>query len=350
MTTEARKTYLIEEIAELVKGRLYGPRGTVIHSLCPVSEPRKDAIAFTRDTFPERLRGHLDSGIAALIVSGKADLSQLAPGDCVIQVKDTIAAISHIAPLFYQKPPVYQGVHPKADIDPAALIGKNVSIGAFSVIGAGAEIGDDCVLYSHVVIYPGAKVGARTVLHSGVTIREFSTVGDDSVIQNGSVIGGDGFGYYLGEDMQLKSVPQYGNVTLARGVEVGVNSCIDKGTIGATVIAENTKIDNICQIGHNVQIGSNSLICAVAGIAGSARIGDYVTIAGHVGIADGIQIADGCRVGGASAVTRHLLEKGDYLGYPAMKVGLWRRMTLLQYKLPEIVRKLGLKFETKNEE
>ena len=152
---------------------------------------------------------------------------------------------------------------------------------------------------------------------------------------NGAIIGADGFGYIPDPQHGVRAVPQVGTVALANRVEVGANSCIDRGAFGKTQIGLATKVDNLVQIGHNVQIGQFSFICGQAAIAGSAILGNQVTIGGNTGVSGHLTIADKVRVAGNSGVTSSLDQSGDYGGFPAQPASLWRRQVAALRRLPE---------------
>ena len=176
-------------------------------------------------------------------------------------------------------------------------------------------------------------------------IREDCIVGSDTVIQNGAVIGADGFGYVPDKELGLAPVPQVGVVVLSDRVDVGANACIDRATLGTTLVGLGTKIDNLVQVGHNTKIGKFAILCGQTGVAGSCDIGNQVVLGGAVGVADHIQIVDGCRIAGKSVVFGNLTEKNDYAGYPARPAGEWRRSMAIVSKLGRDSRKVNSRRE-----
>jgi UDP-3-O-[3-hydroxymyristoyl] glucosamine N-acyltransferase len=266
------------------------------------------------------------AGVSALLLPTK-DLPQF-PSDCALAgifVEQPQAAFIALLPKFFQPYSTAGGISPKADVAASAQIDPSASIGAFTVIGEGVVIQAGVVIHPHVVIYPGVTIGARTVIHSGAVVREDCVIGENSVIQNGAVIGGDGFGYIPVPGQGLVLVPQVGSVVLGSRVDVGSNSCIDRGAIGPTTIGTGTKIDNLVQVGHNTTVGSHSILCGQVGIAGSATIGNRVTLGGSSGVADHVTIVDEVRCAGWTGVAQDLTEKGDYAGFPAVPASEWRR-------------------------
>lgn len=237
---------------------------------------------------------------------------------------------------------VARGIHPTAVIDPSAKIDPEARIAAQVFIGANVIIGAGTQIGPRVSILDNSKIGRDCVIKSGVVIEDYTEIGDRVIIHPNAVIGSDGYSYTTEEMSNLEKMQrkdfsfnmdrqiQYkinsvGNVIIADDVEIGSGTCVDRGTIGATVIGEGTKIDNNCQIAHNVKIGKDVLIIAQTGIAGSVKIGDRVTIAGHSGIGDGVEIGNDAVVGAFSAVNSDVDQFMPVLGIPAIAYGEFMR-------------------------
>ncbi|NDC38405.1 MAG: UDP-3-O-(3-hydroxymyristoyl)glucosamine N-acyltransferase, partial [Proteobacteria bacterium] len=256
------------DICSLVSGVLHGDSSVAAHALTPLEDAPAGALTLIRERSAMNLGKVLECSKAAIFLSPTApDTSEIPSKRAVIVVPDPFASLLRCMPLFFEPHPPLTGVSPLASIAPSAILGANVAIGPFAVIGPWVEVGEGAVIHSHVVLYPGSKVGARTVIHSHAAVREDCVIGCDAVIQNGSVIGSDGFGYLPDPKLGLIAVPQLGTVALGDRVEVGANSTIDRGTLGATSIGLGTKMDNLVQVGHNTQIGTHSILCGQVGIA-----------------------------------------------------------------------------------
>lgn len=316
-----------KSLAEQFSLTLVGPNNE-LSDLCSLDHPLINGLGFLRSkSLPNPL-----PNIGALLVSEGIEL----PIDSSVSflvTKDPLLAFSKIVPIFRPAFRPKPGVHPTAIVSSSVNLGKNVSIGAYSVIEDNCKIGDDSVIHPHVVIYPDCEIGNQVTIHSQVTIREGTKIKDWCTIQPGSVLGADGFGYVLDPSVGLMPVPQVGNVVLEERVDIGANTCLDRGTIGETRINFGTKIDNLVQIGHNVKIGEHSIVCGQAGIAGSSTLGKKVVLGGQVGVADHKFIADETRVVASSAVLTDLPEKGDYAGFPAIKATTWKRLQVTIRKL-----------------
>lgn len=330
-----------------------GNDSTKIVGLTSFEVPLKNHIAFSTEKRTDKLKRLLtDSPLAALVVHSSITVSELPPSIAYLQVGDPMRAFIELVPLFYQAYP-RNGVSPRAAIHASARIGDNVTIGDFVSIGENCVIGDNATIYAHVSIYADVTIGAGTVIHSGAIIRERCEIGAGALIQPNAVIGGDGFGYIPDPQEGIRAVPQIGRVKLGNRVDIGANACVDRGAFSDTVIGQGTKIDNLVQIGHNVRIGAFTIICGGTVVAGSSEIGNQVTLGGNTAIAGHIKISDNVRIAGHSAATHSIKEKGDYGGFPAVPVSMWRRQVASLRRLPELFgrrKKSSLQSDEESEE
>ncbi|KAK6268951.1 hypothetical protein QUC31_013111 [Theobroma cacao] len=213
--------------------------------------------------------------------------------------------------------------HESACIDPTVLIEIGAIVHSKSVLGANAHVGSGTVIGPSVTIGQFTKIGYNTALSN-------CTVGDSCVIHNGVCIGQDGFGFFVDEDGSMVKKPQMLNARIGNYVEIGANTCIDRGSWRDTVIGDHAKIDNLVQIGHNVVIGNSCMLCGQVGIAGSVTIGDYVVLGGRVAVRDHVSIASKVRLAANSCVTKDIRTPGDYGGFPAVPIHVWRRQIAIQ--------------------
>ncbi|KAJ0264955.1 UDP-3-O-acylglucosamine N-acyltransferase 2 [Hirschfeldia incana] len=208
--------------------------------------------------------------------------------------------------------------HSSAVIDSSALVEFGAVVHEKAILGAEVHIG------SNTVVGPSVKIGPSSKIGYNVSVGN-CCIGESCVIHNGVCIGQDGFGFYVDDHGNMVKKPQALNVKIGSRVEIGANTCIDRGSWRDTVIGDDSKIDNLVQIGHNVVIGKSCLLCGQVGIAGSAEIGDYVVLGGRVAVRDHVSIVSKVRLAANSCVTKNITEPGDYGGFPAVPIHRWRR-------------------------
>jgi UDP-3-O-[3-hydroxymyristoyl] glucosamine N-acyltransferase len=231
------------------------------------------------------------------------------------------------------------GVHPTAVIDPSARLGADVAIGPSVAVGPGCWIGARTVLRAGVVLDEGASVGEDCHLFPGAVIGRRCIVGDRTVIHPNAVIGGEGFGFTVGEGPSLKQ-PQFGRVVVGNDCEIGACATIDRGTLGDTVLGDDVKLDNLVQVGHNCRIGNHVRVSALTGFSGGAVVEDGCLIGGQVGVQNRVTIGQGCLIGGQSGVTHDLPPGSKVWGTPARDLRTVLKEIALVQRLPEIVRRL----------
>lgn len=289
---------------------------------------------------PEDLALAMDKDLLDLLPGSKAKAAVVAEGAEVpeglagwIVVKRPRYAMAGLLDLFERPVHVAPGIHPMTAIDPTAVIGEGVSIGAFVSVGPRAVIGDGVVLMANTTIGADAHIGSGTLIHPGARIGERVVLGLRCIIHPNAAIGNDGFsfvtpepgsvesakttGRVIGTNVLIRRVNSIGTVIVGDDVEIGAGACIDRATVSATRIGSGTKIDNQVQIGHNVEIGTNCMLCGQVGIAGSSKIGDRVVLAGQVGVADHIAIGHDAVVGASSGVGTDIPPRSVYFGTPA---------------------------------
>ena len=318
-----------------------------------------DTVPFTRLVSPSSALAGRAGPDAIVIVSTAADLERVGDwpegaeppgllvvgrdagstvpiaGTTVAEVADARLALALLSALFAGGRRAAAGVHPAASVDPTASLADDVSVGAGTVIAAGVRVGSGTVIGANCVIGAGARIGTDSVLHANVTLYPGVTVSDRVILHAGVVLGADGFGYAASGRGAVK-IHHLGGVRLGDDVEVGANTAIDRGTIDDTVVGPRTKIDNLCQIGHNVVIGSDCLVAGTAAIGGSVTIGNGVIIGGNVAIADHVTIGDGARLAGRSGVTKDVPAGETWAGFPARPYRLYVRSLYLNDKLEQV--------------
>ncbi len=320
----------LEELAALVDGQLDGDGSVVIKNVAPIDEAGPGDISFIADGKYSKFLA-TTAASAVIVREGTAR----AEGLNLVLVKNPQFAFARVVEVL--RPPVLPppGVHPKAEVAEKAILGKDVSVGAFSVIESGAIIGDHAVIFPGVYIGTDALVGEDTVLYSGVSVREGCVIGKRVIIHCNSVIGSDGFGYGFDGARYFK-IPQRGIVRIEDDVEIGACVTVDRAALGETIIGRGTKIDNLVQVAHNVKIGEHTVITAQVGIAGSTSVGSYAQLGGQAGLAGHITVGDRVTVAAKSGVTKDISDGRTVSGFPAISHSEWLRAQTVFPRLPEI--------------
>lgn len=325
------------ELARLVGGRLQGGDDPEITGVAPLERAGPNELSFLAN--PRYLTYFRQSRAGVILVrSGQEGVDR--DEGVTIHVEDVHRALATALRHLYPEVAPEPGIHPTAVVAEDARIGEGVSVGPYaviesgaslgarvrvgphSVVGHGCELGDDVVLHDHVTLYPGVRIGPRSILHSGVRA------------------GVDGFGYVFAEGAHRK-VPQVGGCVIGADVEIGANTTIDRGSIGATEIGDGVKIDNLVHIGHNVRIGPHSIVVAQVGIAGSTIIGQGVTLAGQAGLAGHLTVGDGATVAAQAGVFGDVPAGATYSGYPARPHKEALRAQAAMFRLPKILQRLN---------
>jgi len=318
------------EAADLVGGSVEGKFSPAITGINTLVKAGEDEISFLAN---QRYKDDLSTCHAAAVLLSEHE--ENTSGCCVIRVADPYLAFARLQRYFYPAPKASGLRHSSAVIDPSADLADDVDVGAHVVIGAqvyvgaGSKIGPGCVLGDHVLI------GKHCLLHANAVIGRSCILKDEVIIQPSAVIGSDGFGYAWDGQQHLK-IPQVGRVILEEGVEVGANTCIDRGAIGDTVIERGVKLDNQVQIAHNVRVGAFTVMASQVGISGSTDIGSGCQFGGQAGVAGHLNIGDGCKLAGQTGVLGDLAAGGVYGGSPALPYQLWLKVSALTKKLPEL--------------
>ncbi|HWT08450.1 MAG TPA: UDP-3-O-(3-hydroxymyristoyl)glucosamine N-acyltransferase [Roseomonas sp.] len=290
-----------------------GDGDRLFDEVAPLAEAGPREIAFLEG---RRMIAALRETRAGAVLVAAAAVKDVPAGCIALVTEAPQLAYARIAALFHPAPAPQAGIHPTAVVASDARIGAGVEIGPHAVVGAGAEIGDGCI------IGPQASVGAGCVLGAGSVLRaqasmEFCIAGAGVVLHQGARVGNEGFGFVTTKMGEHVTVPQLGRVILGDGVEIGANSCVDRGAGGDTVLGPGTRLDNLVQIGHNVKTGRGCVIVAQVGIAGSTQLGDFVVVAAQAGLTGHITIGDKARIGAQSGVMNDVPPATDVVGSPA---------------------------------
>jgi UDP-3-O-[3-hydroxymyristoyl] glucosamine N-acyltransferase len=311
------KSYTIEQINDTLKGVLVGTTTQLIESPEQIEYAAANQITFIGHKKYAKLWE--SSKACAAIVNEDIELE---PGDnrAFIKVKNADISMAELLELFVGDTPVFESdIHPTAVIHPTAKIAEGCKIGAGCYIGKEVVIGNNTVVYPNVTILDNCTIGVNTTIWSGTVIRERCVVGSYCILHANVSIGADGFGFRPAPDGRgLLKIPHIGNVVIGNGVEIGANSCVDRGKFSSTVVGDGCKIDNLIQIGHNSRMGRSCIMAGASGLAGSVTLGDGVVIGGGACISDHVTLGNGVQVGGMSGVISNFPDGAKLMGYPAM--------------------------------
>ena len=322
----------LQAIAVYLTGALIGDGQIKIHGVNSVDAVQPGELTFAEN--PRRLTQAMATSASAIIVS--SDVSDLG-GRAGIRVPNPKLAFALVLDLFHPETSASGGIHPTAVLGDNVRLEEPVSIGPHVVIGPNVSIGRGTVIESGVSIGEGVTIGKDCLLDPNVVIYRRTHIGDRVKIHGGSIIGGDGFGYVFHQGRHVK-VPQVGNVVIEDDVELGCNVCVDRATLGSTIIRQGTKVDNLVQIAHNDQIGRHVVMAGHVGLSGSVTIGDYSVLGGKAGVVDHVTIGDRVQVGAASVVTKSIAPGETVWGFPARSLRTTKQQLASLSRLPAVLK------------
>jgi UDP-3-O-[3-hydroxymyristoyl] glucosamine N-acyltransferase len=311
------KTYTIQEINQVLKGEIVGNTNNLITAPEQLEEAKETEISFIGNKKYEKFWATSSACVAVV----NQDIA-IEPGEnrAFIKVSNADLAMSQVLEMFAPPMPVFAvNIHPTAVVDTSATIGNHTKIGAGVYIGPNVKIGENVLIYPNVTILDECTIGNYTTIWSGTVVRERCHIGSHCIVHPNATIGADGFGFRPDPERGLVKIPQIGNVIIGNSVEIGANSCVDRGKFSSTILGDGCKIDNLVQIGHNSKLGKFCIMAGNSGLAGSVTLGNGVIIGGSASIKDHTVIGDGAIVGAGSGVTGDIPAGKTMLGYPAVE-------------------------------
>ncbi len=325
-------------IAEFLKGQVEGDPEAEVNNVARIEEAGPGTLAFLANPKYEK---HLYETGATIVLVNKDFKASKPVSATLIRVENAYEAFASLLELYEQSKPRRTGIHELASIHENVTLGANVYVGDYTVIEEDVEIGDDTMIYPQVYVGKGARIGKGCILYPGAKIYEGCRLGNRVILHGGVIIGADGFGFAPGSDNRYKKIPQTGIVIIEDDVEIGANTCVDRATMGATVIHRGVKLDNLIQIAHNVDVGENTVMAAQTGIAGSTKVGRDCMFAAQVGIIGHLNIGNGVKIGGQSGVIKDAGDGETLQGSSAMHYKDYWRSYLIFAKLPEMRKELN---------
>jgi UDP-3-O-[3-hydroxymyristoyl] glucosamine N-acyltransferase len=327
------------QIAAIVNGEIIGSSSAIVTDLAKIEEGKEGTLSFLSNPKYEEFIYTTKSSIC-IVNKDFIPVKPLPLSLTLIKVENSYTCFAQLLELYDNLNKKEAKIEQPSFIDNSAVIGSDLYLGAFAYIGKNVEIGNKVVIYPNVYLGDNVKIGSNTVLHPGVSIYFGCKVGENCIIHAGTVVGSDGFGFAPNSEGVFQKIPQIGNVIIENNVEIGSNCAIDRATMGSTFIREGVKIDNLCQIAHNVDIGKNSALAALVAVAGSAKIGKRVMIGGQAAINGHLSIADDTKIVGQSGVVKTVKEAVTLMGTPAIPLNDFKKSSVGFRKLPLILSKL----------
>jgi UDP-3-O-[3-hydroxymyristoyl] glucosamine N-acyltransferase len=325
-----------QAVADLVGGRLLGDGTVPVRAVATLERAGPEALSLAVSArYADALRAShagtvlVPEALAEDPGSGRARIVVAAPYRGLVRVVEQLFPPSSPAP----------GIDPTVRIGRGCVLGAEVSVGPYVLLGRGVRLGDRVRLAEGVSLGDGVSIGEDSVLGPRVVCYPGARIGSRVVLKAGAVIGGDGFGYLSGQAGHAR-IPHVGGCILEDDVEVGSNSCVDRGSLDDTVIGRGTKLDNLVHVAHNVRIGERCLLMAGVGVAGSTRVGNDVILAGHVGVTDHLRIGDGARLAAKSAVFGDVDAGAVMSGHPARSNRQFLRAQAALYRLAPLLTRL----------
>ena len=332
--------FTAQQIAAYIGGTVDGDPEAAVSTFAKIEEGVPGAISFLANPQYE----HYIYETRSSVVLVNNDFKPVQPVSAtLVRVANAYEAVSRLLQLYESMKPRHTGISSLAFVAETAKIGKDVYLAPFAVVEDGAEIGDGAMIYPHATIGPKVKVGNGTVIYSNVVIYHDCVVGNNCILHAGCVVGADGFGFAPTADGYEK-IPQIGIVTIEDNVEIGANTCIDRSTMGSTIVHHGVKLDNLVQIAHNVEVGANTVMSAQVGVAGSCKVGEWCMLGGQVGVAGHITLGDRLYAGAQSGLAGgRLLKKGNctVMGYPALEHQNFARSAAVYKNLPELQQRVN---------
>lgn len=313
--------FTAKQIADFIGGRVEGNEQATVSTFAKIEEAGEGAITFLSN--PKYTSYIYETKASIVLVNDDLELEHEV-ASTLIRVPNAYECVAKLMQMYAASLPKKTGIDPLAFVAKTAEIGKDVYVGPFTYIGEGVKIGDGTRIFPNVTIYDGCQIGKNVTIHAG------------------AVIGADGFGFAPNTEGYEK-IPQLGIVIIEDNVEIGANTCVDRSTMGQTIIHKGVKLDNLIQVAHNCEIGENTVMSAQVGMAGSTKIGAWCMVGGQAGFSGHIKIADKTFVGAQSGVISNTKGNGEQLiGAPAIDPKVFFKAQAVMKRLPDMYKELGM--------
>ncbi len=329
--------FILTQISALLGGTVEGDANAEVWKLCKIEEGEPGGLSFLANS---KYTNYIYDTKATAVIVSKDFQPEHPVKTSLIRVADPYLAFASLLKKYNEMQLDKKGVDKLAYISPSATIGENCYIGPFAYIGENAIIADGAKIYPQTYVGDNSSIGEGTTLFAGVRIYQNIVVGKRCIIHSGAVIGADGFGFAPTADGNYQKIDQIGNVVIEDDVEIGANTTIDRATLGSTVIHRGVKLDNLCQVAHNVVVGHDTVMASQSGIAGSGKVGSHCIIAGQVGIVGHIEVGNNVTIAAQSGVTRNFPDNVTILGSPATDAIKQRKTYIYERNLDQLYKRV----------
>ncbi len=328
--------FTAKQIAAYIGGEIVGDENATVNTFAKIEEGVEGALSFLANP---KYASYIHETQSTIVLVNNDFVPEKPIQATLIKTANAYESLAKLMALYESVKPKKQGISSMASVAASATIGENVYIGPFVFVGENAVIGDNTIIEANASVGDNATVGSDCILYSNVTIYHDCKVGNRCILHAGSVVGADGFGFAPGANGYEK-IPQIGIAILEDDVEIGANTCIDRATMGATIIKRGVKLDNMVQVAHNVVIDEHTVMAAQCGVAGSTKIGSWCMVGGQSGISGHIKLGNQVKVGGHSGVSNNVQDGKAVMGYPAFDHAQFARATVIFKKLPDMYREM----------
>lgn len=328
--------FTAQQIAQFLDGQVDGNENATVNTFAKIEEGTPGALSFLSNI---KYTEYLYTTKSSVVLVNRDFKPEKPVNATLVRVNNAYESIAKLLSLYSSMKPARTGISSLASVSDKANIGKDVYIGPFAVIEDDATIGDGTQIYPHVYIGQGACIGSSCILYPNATVYYGCKVGNRCIMHAGSVLGADGFGF-APTAKGYDKIPQIGIAELEDDVEIGANTCVDRSTMGRTVVRKGVKLDNMVQIAHNVEVGANTVISAQSGIAGSTKVGEWCMVGGQCGITGHIKVGDRVNLGAKTGIIGNTPSDRTVMGYPSIPHRDFLRSSVIFRQLPDMKKEI----------
>ena len=329
--------YTAKEIAALIKGTVEGDENTRVWKPCIIEEGEEGGITFLGNP---KYTHYVYEKQASIVIVRRDFVPEQEIHSTLIRVDNPYMAVAKLLHAFNKRSKPPKGRSWRSSVGRGTKLGKDCYLGPYAVVGRHCRIGNNVKIYPNATIGDNVVIGDDTIIYAGAKVYEGIEIGRRCILHAGCVVGSDGFGFAPDGNGGWNKIDQIGNVILEDDVEVGANTCIDRAAMKSTILHEGVKVDNLCQIAHNVVIGRHTAMASQVGIAGSCKVGEECIIAGQAGLVGHITVGDHVTIGAQSGVTHSVPSDQTIFGSPAMEASKRRKVEVLVRNIERLAERI----------